>query len=119
MTHHVLDPTIAYPLATPNLRLRHLVEFGLALVGAGVILAVAFTISGGSDDTRSAVPADALRWQAIVASEFPAPTPAAPSDGIWLQDGAGGDPMPVGTPDAYYLVAMGDMTLTMTQGWVG
>lgn len=42
-----------------------------------------------------------------------------PSDGFCLQGGAGGVRMPVGTPGSHYLVAMGDMTLTMTQGWVG
>jgi hypothetical protein len=42
-----------------------------------------------------------------------------PADGKCLAGGAGGVPMPVGTSGAYYLVAMGDMTLTMTQGLVG
>lgn len=41
-----------------------------------------------------------------------------PADGVCLQGGAGGVTMPVGTDGAYYLVAMGDMTLTMTQGLV-
>jgi uncharacterized repeat protein (TIGR01451 family) len=42
-----------------------------------------------------------------------------PTSGTCLQGGAGGEEMPVGTWGAYYLVAMGDMTLTMTQGLVG
>mgnify|MGYP001818193769 CR=1 FL=1 len=77
MTNHVLDQTIAEPLTTPNLRVRHLVEFGLAVVAAAAILVVAMVISGGSEETSASVPADALRWEAMVASEFPAATRAA------------------------------------------
>ncbi|MBT8165716.1 MAG: hypothetical protein HKO82_11695 [Acidimicrobiia bacterium] len=39
--------------------------------------------------------------------------------GTCLAGGAGGVTMPVGTPGDYYLVAMGDIELTMTQGWAG
>jgi hypothetical protein len=77
MTNHVLDRTIAEPLVTPNLRVRHLVEFGMAVLAGAVIFAVAIAISGGSEDTSAAVPADALRWEALVAREFPAAAPAA------------------------------------------
>ena len=42
-----------------------------------------------------------------------------PLSGTCLAGGAGGETMPVGTPGDYYLVAMGDMTLTMTQGLSG
>lgn len=77
MTHHVLDRTIAQPSVTPNLRVRHLIQFGMAVVAAAAILAVAIVVSGGSEETGVAIPADALRWEAMVASEFPAATPAA------------------------------------------
>lgn len=77
MTNHVLDRTNVEPLVSPNLRARHLVEFGMAVVAAAVILVVAIIISGGSESTTAAVPAETLRWEALVASEFPAATPAA------------------------------------------
>lgn len=80
MTNRLLDRTITEPLATPNLKARHLVEFGLAVVAAAIILAVAIAVSGGSEETSVAVPADALRWEALVASEFPATTPAAAAE---------------------------------------
>lgn len=76
MTNHALDRTIAEPLATPKLRLRHLVEVGLAAVAAAAILVVAIVISGGSEETSAAVSADTLRWEALAAQEYPTATPA-------------------------------------------
>ncbi|NNC92525.1 MAG: hypothetical protein HKN80_08520, partial [Acidimicrobiia bacterium] len=77
MTNHVLDRTVAEPLTTPDLRVRHLVEFGLAAVAAAAILVIAIVLSGGSEESSAAVPADALRWEALTAREFPAATPVA------------------------------------------
>jgi hypothetical protein len=52
-------------------------EFAAAAAAAAVILAIAVSVSGGSDSTTSAVQAETLRWEALVANEFPAATRAA------------------------------------------
>ena len=80
MTNHALDPTTVQPVATANLRLRHLLEFGAAAVVAAIIVAIAMAVSGGSEDTTSPVQAQTLRWEALVANEFPGATPAAAAE---------------------------------------
>ncbi|NNL98466.1 MAG: hypothetical protein HKO63_09705 [Acidimicrobiia bacterium] len=77
MTNHALDRTTAQPVVTANLRLRHLLEFGAAAVAAAIIVAVAVAVSGGSDVSTPPVQAQSLRWEALVASEYPAASPAA------------------------------------------
>lgn len=77
MANSILHRQEATAIAVPSLRRRHLLEFGAAVVAAAAILALVLGGTGGSNEVTPAVNADALRWEALVESRYPAATPAA------------------------------------------
>lgn len=77
MANSILHRQEATAIAVPSLRRRHLLEFGAAVVAAAAILALVIAGTGGSNEVTPAVNADALRWEALVQSQYPAATPAA------------------------------------------